>query len=119
TDLFSALETFGVTQEELSQIEFTERQGDNTSSLILQLFIAVVPTLIIVWLLWRMMRSVRSGQDQALSFGRSRARVVRDVERPQVTFADVAGAEEAKQELAEVVEFLKEPDKFIRLGARI
>jgi cell division protease FtsH len=66
-----------------------------------------------------MMRSVRVGQDQALSFGRSRARVARDMERPQVTFADVAGAEEAKEDLREIVEFLKEPEKFIRLGARV
>ncbi|MEP7291267.1 MAG: ATP-dependent zinc metalloprotease FtsH [Chloroflexota bacterium] len=119
TDLFAALQTFGVTAEQFGRVEFTERQGDNTTGLVFQLLVAVVPTLIIVWLLWRMMRSVRTGQDQAMSFGRSRARVVRDMERPQVTFADVAGAEEAKQELAEVVEFLKEPEKFIRLGARI
>ncbi len=119
TDLFAALQTFGVTSDQFSQVEFTEKQGDNTTGLLFQLLVAVVPTLIIVWLLWRMMRSVRTGQDQALSFGRSRARVVRDMERPQVTFADVAGADEAKQELAEVVEFLKEPEKFIRLGARI
>ncbi len=119
TDLFAALQTFGVTSDQFSRVEFSERQGDNTTGLLFQLLVAVVPTLIIVWLLWRMMRSVRTGQDQALSFGRSRARVVRDMERPQVTFADVAGAEEAKQELAEVVEFLKEPEKFIRLGARI
>ncbi len=119
TDLFAALQTFGVTSDQFSRIQFFEKQGDNTTGLIFQLLVAVVPTLIIVWLLWRMMRSVRTGQDQALSFGRSRARVVRDMERPQVTFADVAGADEAKQELAEVVEFLKEPEKFIRLGARI
>ena len=119
TNLFSALETYGVTADEFQRVAYTERQGDNTTGLLFQLLVAVVPTLIIVWLLWRMMRSVRTGQDQALSFGRSRARVVRDMERPQVTFADVAGAEEAKQELAEVVEFLKEPEKFIRLGARI
>ena len=119
TDLFRALQTYGVTSDAWANVQYSEQQGDNTSGLILQLLIAVVPTLIIVWLLWRMMRSVRGSQDQALSFGRSRARVVRDMERPQVTFADVAGAEEAKQELAEVVEFLKEPDKFIRLGARI
>jgi len=78
-----------------------------------------VPTLLIIWLLWRMMRSVRTGQDQAMSFGRSRARVTRDMVRPQVTFSDVAGCEEAKEELKEIVEFLKEPEKFIRLGARI
>jgi cell division protease FtsH len=106
TDLFRALQTYGVTSDAWANVQYSEQQGDNTSGLI-------------VWLLWRMMRSVRGSQDQALSFGRSRARVVRDMERPQVTFADVAGAEEAKQELAEVVEFLKEPDKFIRLGARI
>jgi cell division protease FtsH len=119
SDLFDMLVMYGVTPEQLRRIQFAEQQGDNTTGLIFQLMIAIVPTVIIVWLLWRMMRSVRSGQDQALSFGRSRARVVRDMERPQVTFADVAGAEEAKQELAEVVEFLKEPEKFIRLGARI
>ena len=119
TNLLQALQDFGVTEEQMNNIRYYEQQGDNTTNLLFQLFIAVIPTLIIVWLLWRMMRSVRTGQDQALSFGRSRARVVRDMERPQVTFADVAGAEEAKQELAEVVEFLKEPEKFIRLGARI
>jgi len=119
SNLFDALLTYGVTSEQLARVEFSEQQGDNTTGLIFQLMVAIVPTIIIVWLLWRMMRSVRTGQDQALSFGRSRARVVRDMERPQVTFADVAGADEAKQELAEVVEFLKEPEKFIRLGARI
>ncbi len=119
TDLFDALKTYGVTNEDFAGFSFSEKPGDNTSNILLQLAIAIVPTLLIIWLLWRMMRSVRTGQDQALSFGRSRARVTRDMERPQVTFADVAGCEEAKEELKEIVEFLKEPEKFIRLGARI
>jgi cell division protease FtsH len=119
TDLFASLRTFGVTDEELAGISYSEQPGDNTTGILLQLLVAVVPTLLIIWLLWRMMRSVRTGQDQAMSFGRSRARVTRDMERPQVTFQDVAGCEEAKEELKEVVEFLKEPEKFIRLGARI
>ncbi|MEP6985455.1 MAG: ATP-dependent zinc metalloprotease FtsH, partial [Chloroflexota bacterium] len=111
--------TFGVTDAQISSLSYTEQPGDNTSNVLFQLLIAVVPTLLIIWLLWRMMRSVRTGQDQAMSFGRSRARVTRDMERPQVTFSDVAGCEEAKEELKEIVEFLKEPEKFIRLGARI
>lgn len=119
TRLFDVLEAYGVTSTDLQRVEYSEEPGDNTTGFLFQLLIAVIPTLIIVWLLWRMMRSVRTGQDQAMSFGRSRARVVRDMERPQVTFSDVAGADEAKQELQEVVEFLKEPEKFIRLGARI
>jgi hypothetical protein len=59
------------------------------------------------------------GQNRALQFGRSRARKMEGADRPTVTFADVAGSDEAKQELAEVVEFLKEPQKFAALGARI
>jgi cell division protease FtsH len=64
------------------------------------------------------MRRAQSGADQAFSFGRSRARRITS-ETPVVTFQDVAGCDESKQELVEVVEFLKNPEKFIQLGARI
>src|SRR5581483_9383478 len=76
------------------------------------------PVLLIGVFLYFMMRSAQGQGNQALSFGKSRARLYRN-DKPTVTFADVAGVEEAKQELQEVVEFLKEPDKFTALGARI
>ena len=69
-------------------------------------------------LLWFIFRQAQGSNNAAMSFGKSRARMFSG-EHPTVTFADVAGAEESKQELAEVVEFLKEPQKFIQLGARI
>jgi len=64
------------------------------------------------------LRQAQSGGSQALSFGRSRAKLLNE-NRPKVTFADVAGVDEAKEELGEVVEFLKYPKKFQALGARI
>src|SRR6266513_433324 len=68
--------------------------------------------------MWYMLRQTQSGNNQAISFGRSRARLLSG-DKPAVTFNDVAGVEEAKQELTEIVEFLKFPDKFTALGARI
>ncbi len=109
----------GVTPEQWAAVSVIPVAGDNSAGLLLNIAIAVLPMVFIIWLFWRMMRNMRAGQDQAMSFGRSRARVSRDMERPQVTFSDVAGAEEAKEDLKEVVEFLKEPEKFIRLGARV
>ncbi|MBI4216470.1 MAG: ATP-dependent metallopeptidase FtsH/Yme1/Tma family protein [Chloroflexi bacterium] len=77
-----------------------------------------LPLLFFGALLFFMMRQAQGSNSQALSFGRSRARMFSG-NRPTVTFADVAGVEEAKQELQEVVEFLKYPERFSRLGARI
>ncbi len=84
----------------------------------LQLALSVLPLLIFALLIFFMMRQAQGSNNQALSFGKSRARMFAG-NRPTVTFTDVAGVEEAKQELAEVVEFLKYPDKFAQLGARI
>ncbi len=119
SDIVTLLAQFGLTPEQIDSANISFKASDRTGAMLFNILIAIGPMLLIVWLLWRMMRSVRGQQDQAMSFGRSRARVARDMERPQVTFSDVAGAEEAKEDLKEVVEFLKEPEKFIRLGARV
>jgi cell division protease FtsH len=78
----------------------------------------LLPGLLIVGLIYFMFRQAQGTNNQALSFGKSRARMFTG-EHPTVTFDDVAGADEAKQDLAEIVEFLKEPEKFVSLGARI
>jgi cell division protease FtsH len=78
----------------------------------------ILPILIFGFLLFFLFRQARGANNQAMSFGRSRARLF-PANRATVTFADVAGAEEAKQDMQEVVEFLKSKEKFQSLGARI
>ena len=78
----------------------------------------MLPALLVVGVIYFMLRQAQGTNNQALSFGKSRARMFTG-DQPTVTFDDVAGVDEAKEELKEVVEFLKEPDKFIALGARI
>jgi len=79
---------------------------------------SVVPVLLIGGILFFMLRSAQGQGNQALSFGKSRARLYGN-EKDKATFSDIAGSEEAKQDLSEVVEFLKFPKKFSSLGARI
>ncbi|HOQ32961.1 MAG TPA: ATP-dependent zinc metalloprotease FtsH [Candidatus Hydrogenedens sp.] len=83
------------------------------------ILINVLPLLIIMGLFWFLMfRQVQGGSNKALSFGKSRARLVNQSDKV-VTFNDVAGVDEAKEELKEIVEYLKDPKKFSRLGGRI
>jgi cell division protease FtsH len=78
----------------------------------------IILVILIAAFMWWVLRQTQSGNNQAISFGRSRARMIAG-DKPAITFADVAGVDEAKQELAEIVEFLKYPEKFVALGARI
>jgi len=77
-----------------------------------------LPVLLMGGVLWFIFRQAQGSNNQAMAFGKSRARMFSG-DHPTVTFSDVAGVEEAKEELGEVVEFLREPQKFIELGARI
>jgi cell division protease FtsH len=85
---------------------------------LLNIFTILLPVLLMIGFFIFFMRQAQGSNNQALSFGKSRARMFSG-DKPTVTFADVAGQEEAKQDLTEVVEFLKFPDKFAALGARI
>jgi cell division protease FtsH len=78
----------------------------------------IILVILIAAFMWWVLRQTQSGNNQAISFGRSRARLIAG-DKPAITFADVAGVDEAKQELNEIVEFLKYPEKFVALGAKI
>ncbi len=116
-DITDLLTNLGVTQEMLNGITI-EVQTPSEWGGLLAILASFLPLLLIGGLLLFMMRQAQSGNSQALSFGKSRARVFTG-DQPTVTFDDVAGVTEAKQELQEVVEFLQEPEKFTALGARI
>jgi len=91
---------------------------DTNSSHVFDAIITILPILLIIGFFYFMMRQAQGSSNQAMSFGKSKARVFGN-EKSKVTFKDVAGAEEAKQELSEIVEFLKYPSKFEALGAKI
>lgn len=116
-DTIQRLRNYGLTPEDLASFEYRPESASIMSQLGFWIF-NLLPVLLILGLFIFSMRRAQSGADQAFSFGRSRAKRMNS-ETPVVTFADVAGCEESKFELVEVVDFLKNPEKFIQLGARI
>jgi cell division protease FtsH len=87
---------------------------------IVSILFTIGPLLLLIWIFSRGFRQMQGGGGNSIfGFGRSRAKNLSDADRPTVTFDDVAGVDEAKMELAEVVQFLREPEKFVQVGARI
>jgi cell division protease FtsH len=121
SSLSESFKNYGVDSEKLRSISINIKDTTTAAFWINIVLPFVLPFLIIGGFLWFMMRSAQRGNNQALSFGMSRARMTQPQKngKKKITFADVAGAEEAKEELREIVEFLKHPKKFLDLGARI
>jgi cell division protease FtsH len=117
--LLETLKALGVSPKQLEELPIEVESAPN-SGVILNWLIMLLPMLLIFgFFIFIMRQAGGGGQNRAMQFGRSRARKMDNADRPTVTFADVAGSDEAKEELAEVVEFLREPAKFAALGARI
>ncbi|HEV8638897.1 MAG TPA: ATP-dependent zinc metalloprotease FtsH, partial [Chloroflexota bacterium] len=116
-DIYEMMRTTGVPPEKLDLIEIEYRKPPEFGNWI-GLTVQFLPFIFLALFLLFMMRQAQGSNNQALSFGKSRARMFMG-NKPSVTFQDVAGVEEAKQELQEIVEFLKYPEKFAALGARI
>ncbi len=115
--IVETLESLGVSKANLEKIT-VEVAAPSWWGGWMTILSALLPLLLIGGFFFFIFRQAQGAGNQALSFGKSRARMFTG-DKPTITFDDVAGAEEAKQELAEVVEFLREPEKFISLGARI
>jgi cell division protease FtsH len=92
-----------------------KREGD---SAFWTIFISFFPVLLLVGLFWFLMSQAQGGGSRVMQFGKSRAKLA-NKDTPKVTFSDVAGADEAVEELQEIVEFLREPAKFLAVGAKI
>ncbi|MEZ4195420.1 MAG: ATP-dependent zinc metalloprotease FtsH [Candidatus Paceibacterota bacterium] len=115
-----SLINFGVTSEQLNEIKIDVQRETGFAYWLGQFAPFIFPLIFLGLIIWFFTRSVKGAGMQALNFGSSKARMIDPNDSSQkVTFKDVAGAKEAKQELEEIVDFLKNPKKFLDIGAEI
>lgn len=118
--LSQTLSDYGVSTSSLARVQLSITDDSGLRFWALTLLPLIIPMLFLLALVWYFTRQMRGSGVQAFTFGRSLARLISPEDQGQrVTFADVAGAREAKEELTEIVDFLKNPKKFIQIGARI
>ena len=120
TALSETLVNYGVPALKISAVKIEVKNPSGVGYWLLNLAPFLAPILFIFIFIWFLSRQVKGAGMQAFTFGQSKARMILPSDKKQkVTFADVAGAKEAKEELSEIVDFLKNPKKFLEIGARI
>ncbi len=122
SSLSETLANYGVKPEALAKTDIVVKDQSGFGYWMLTLLPIIIPALFMGFFIWMMiaqMRGASGGMKNAFSFGQSKARVTNPDEKGKVTFKDVAGNEEAKQELIEVVDFLRNPKKYLDIGAKI
>ncbi|MCI0542536.1 ATP-dependent zinc metalloprotease FtsH [bacterium] len=120
SSLSETLKNYGVAPEALSEAGLIVETGSGLGYWLVNLLPILLPIIFILLFFWMISRSVRGAGMQAFTFGQSKARMIDPNDKSQkVTFKDVAGVKEAKEELSEIVDFLKNPKKFLDIGARI
>src|SRR6056297_45161 len=117
--LSNTLKNLGVGSEKISAVDIRIKEESGFDYFATTILPILLPFLLIGALLFFMMRGVQGANSKAMMFGQSQAKQFNKDEKPKVTFKQVAGSEESKQELREVIEFLKHPKKFHDLGACI
>ncbi|PJA47311.1 cell division protein FtsH [Candidatus Uhrbacteria bacterium CG_4_9_14_3_um_filter_36_7] len=117
--LSTLLTNYGVSPQTLQTVDIRVENESSRAYLLSILLPSLIPLILLILIFWFMIRQLQGANNRALSFGQSGAKEVAQKDKPQVTFLDVAGAREAKAELLEEVDFLKNPKKFVELGAKI
>src|SRR3990167_9173309 len=118
--LTETLKNYGAETETIKNLKVEVKEGGSSSFLVSTILPFLIPFIFIAALIWFLMRQVAGSNNRAMSFGQSSAKLLEQTDRrKRETFADVAGIKEAKEELKEIVEFLRFPQKFFNLGARI
>lgn len=120
SSLTTTLDNLGVDKIKLQMVAIETKSDRGAGYWIGNILPFLLPIILLFFVIWFLTRQAKGSNMQAFSFGQTRARLISpDDSKVQITFKDVAGAKEAKSELAEIVDFLKNPKKFIDIGARI
>ncbi len=118
TSLSETLKNFGVESEKLQKVELVIKEENSAKYWLSIIIPSILPIIILTIIFWLIFRQTKNGINQAFTFGKANLKIFIP-NKDKITFKDVAGLKEAKQELEEVVDFLKNPKKYLDLGARI